>query len=113
MYASGPWKGFWQQDILGRQPMEQFELRFVPTGEITGRGYDVVGVFVFAGRFDPTTGELRMTKQYLGKHEVEYVGRNDGEGRIVGRWSVGGGHTGPFSMHPVVRGDEPIQEIVV
>ena len=53
-----------------------------------------------------------MTKQYVGRHKVDYVGRGDGEGRIIGTWSIGGYTTGPFSLQPVVRGDEPIQEIV-
>ncbi|QEL17352.1 hypothetical protein [Limnoglobus roseus] len=112
MYPSGPWKGFWHQDIHGRQPMEQFELHFATDGTITGRGVDMVGLFFFRGTCHTTTGQLTMTKQYVGKHAVEYVGRSDGEGRIVGTWSIYGITTGPFSLHPVLRGDEPIQEIV-
>lgn len=118
MFPSGPWKGFWQQTGYGRQPMEQFELRFDPDGEVTGRGIDMVGPFLFRGRYNPATGEVRLVKQFIGKHTVDYVGRSDGEGRIVGTWSFAWappveGHTyGPFSLQPVVRGDEPIQEIV-
>lgn len=112
MYPSGPWKGFWQQELWGRQPMERFELAFLPTGDVRGQGADVIGAFAFTGRFDPTTGEMRMTKRYVGKHTVEYVGRGDGEGRIVGTWNISDVWKGPFSMNPVVRGDEPIEEIV-
>lgn len=118
MFPSGPWKGFWRQAMHGTQPMDQFELLFSPHGEVTGRGTDMVGVFFFRGEYNAATGEVRMTKQYVGKHAVLYAGRGDGEGRIVGTWalpgypSLPGYSNGPFSMHPVVTGDEPIQEIV-
>jgi hypothetical protein len=111
MFANGPWKGFWKQDSWGRQEMEQFELAFSNDGFITGKGTDVIGIFVFRGHFDTTTGDLTMTKQYLGKHQVDYRGRPDGEGRIVGSWDIGGVWNGPFSLHPVVTGREPIQEL--
>lgn len=118
MFPSGPWKGFWQQVGHGRQPMEQFELHFDPQGTVSGRGTDVGGLFTFRGGYDPVSGEVHLIKQYVGKHAVEYVGRGNGEGQIIGTWSFPGmpliqGYTcGPFSLHPVVRGDEPIQEIV-
>lgn len=112
MYPNGPWKGFWQQTSWGRQEMEQFELRFAADGTISGRGTDVVGVFVFKGTYDTGTGQLTMTKKYIGKHEVNYLGKPDGEGRIVGTWDISGTYTGPFSLQPVVACDEPIYEIV-
>jgi hypothetical protein len=112
MFPSGPWKGFWHQDGFGRQAMEQFELHFTPDGTVRGQGTDMVGVFTFRGRYDPAAGTVELTKQYLGQHAVEYVGASDGEGKIIGTWSIAGYWSGPFSLQPVVRGDEPIEEIV-
>lgn len=112
MFPSGIWKGYWRQDRVGTQEMEQFELHFAADGAVRGQGYDIVGAFVFRGSYGPDTGEIRMTKQYLGKHAVEYDGKSDGEGKIVGTWSIGDIWSGPFCLVPVVRGDEPIAEVV-
>lgn len=111
MFPSGAWKGFWYQDGFGRQEMDHFELHFLDDGTIRGRGTDMVGLFTFNGTYNTSTGQIRMTKQYIGKHTVAYTGQGDGEGKIVGTWSIAGYWSGPFSLHPVVRGDEPIQEI--
>lgn len=113
MYPSGRWDGFWVQTGWGRQAMTPFTLHFL-AGRVTGEGRDVVGRFTFSGEYDEVTGELRLVKQYLGRHQVLYVGRPDGEGSIQGTWSIGEHHTGPFLLRPVVAkpsGDEPIQEI--
>ncbi|MDB5313573.1 MAG: hypothetical protein JWO38_7775 [Gemmataceae bacterium] len=113
MYPSGPWEGFWVQELYGRQPMTTFTLHFA-TGEITGEGKDVIGRFVFTGSYDVQTGEVVMMKQYLGKHQVWYRGTPDGEGCIQGTWSIGENWKGPFLIKPVLhrpRGDEPIQEL--
>lgn len=113
MFPSGVWRGFWVQDRFGRQEMEAFELHF-RDGEVTGHGRDVVGRFVFHGEYDERTGHVRMTKQYLGKHQVFYDGRPDGEGSILGKWTISPEWSGPFRLHPDVprpTGDEPIYEI--
>jgi hypothetical protein len=113
MYPSGVWRGFWEQTEFGRQSMSDFRLRF-HDGTITGSGTDVVGAFVFRGVFDTKTGEIRMVKQYLGKHQVLYVGQPDGEGSIAGTWSIGPLWSGPFAIQPVLgraTGEEPIMEI--
>jgi hypothetical protein len=113
MYPSGRWDGFWVQSHLGRQAMTPFTLRF-EAGCITGEGRDVVGRFTFSGEYDETTGEVRMLKQYIGKHRVLYVGRPDGEGSIQGTWSIGELTSGPFLLRPRIAkptGEEPIQEI--
>lgn len=121
MYPSGSWRGFWQQDGWGRQPMAAFRLRFCRSGEVTGGGTDVIGPFTIAGECDPRTGEVALLKMYRGKHTVEYVGRPDGEGCIGGEWVVnetiaGGTYAcrGPFLLKPDLpppAGDEPIREI--
>jgi hypothetical protein len=93
--------------------MAAFTLQFA-AGRVSGGGRDVVGRFTFSGEYDEATGEVRMVKQYLGKHQVLYIGRPDGEGSILGTWSIGPSHTGPFLLRPVIAkptGDEPIQEI--
>ncbi len=113
MYPSGRWDGFWVQKHLGRQAMTSFTLQFA-AGIVTGDGRDMVGPFTFSGEYDEATGEVRMAKQYLGKHAVLYVGRPDGEGSIQGTWSIGPFGRGPFLLRPVIAkstGDEPIQEI--
>ena len=118
MFPSGVWEGFWEQGNLGKQPMTQFELHFRPDGTISGHGRDMVGRFTFAGDFDPVTGRVEMVKQYLGAHQVQYDGRPDGEGCILGTWTISQfgyqSDTGSFALKPALKrptGDEPIQEI--
>jgi hypothetical protein len=114
MYASGVWIGFWEQSVYGRQPMKEFELTFQPDGTVRGKGTDVVGPFLFTGEWDRATGRVALTKQYLGKHQVRYEGQPDGEGSIVGTWTIRGSDTGPFGMSPHLAkptGDEPIHVI--
>jgi len=118
MYPSGVWAGYWEQDGFGRQEMAEFELHFRPDGLIRGHGRDIAGRFTFAGEFSTTSGQVTLTKQYLGKHKVEYVGRPDGEGCILGTWvMIFGGiefDRGAFVLRPILRrptGDEPISEI--
>lgn len=112
MYPSGRWDGFWVQKGWGRQAMTPFTLNFAD-GLITGSGRDMVGVFTFSGEYDPATGGVRLVKQYIGKHQVLYIGQPDGEGSIQGMWHLIG-DSGPFLLRPVMQrptGDEPIQEI--
>lgn len=113
MYPSGRWDGFWVQQYYGRQAMTPFTLHFTE-GRVTGQGKDMVGRFTFSGIYDEATGTVRIVKQYVGKHQVLYVGQPDGEGSIQGTWSIGPDQKGPFLLRPMTqkpRGDEPIQEI--
>ena len=113
MYPSGRWDGFWVQTVYGRQPMRTFTLRFAE-GKVSGEGRDVIGRFTFSGIYNETTGAVRLVKQYVGKHAVLYVGQPDGEGSILGTWSIGPYCSGSFLLRPVTQkptGDEPIQEI--
>ncbi|HVK16909.1 MAG TPA: hypothetical protein VM533_08160 [Fimbriiglobus sp.] len=120
MLPSGVWRGFWEQEGYGRQPMEAFELHF--RGELaTGHGRDVVGRFTFHGEFDEKSGRVMLIKQYLGRHQVLYDGRPDGEGSILGKWTITESFVGreyvtvgPFVLSPDLprpTGDEPIIEI--
>lgn len=99
MYPSGEWKGFWDQAIFGRQEMRGLVLRFAG-GAVEGEGRDVIGPFTFCGRYDGQ-GHVTLVKQYLGRHEVLYQGRYDGEGTIFGQWSIDELWTGKFALSPV------------
>ncbi len=108
MYRSGLWRGFWQQEQFGKQSMHDFTLKFAH-GTITGQGTDIVGEFLVAGEYHTATGQLTLTKQYHGKHAVEYIGHPDGEGSIQGTWTILAGgfrteYTGPFLMQPANQG---------
>jgi hypothetical protein len=116
MYPSGSWAGFWEQAGWGRQRMTAFELHFAD-GRVTGRGTDVVGPFTIRGEYETASGKVAWVKQYVGKHRVLYSGTPDGEGSILGTWSLevaGIKNTGPFLLKPehgTPAGDEPIREI--
>lgn len=112
MFASGTWNGWWEQSIYGRQLMAEFQLRF-DSGQVTGGGVDIIGKFHVVGKYD-SAGHVRFVKQYVGKHVVHYEGRHDGEGTILGNWSIPPIWSGPFALRPVAAKadpDLPIQEI--
>ena len=95
---------------LARAVIAEFSDRYgVAVRMVAGGTIPAAGRFILMG-----TATSPLVKQYLGKHQVLYVGRPDGEGSILGTWSIGEHCTGPFLLRPVVakpRGDEPIQEI--
>jgi hypothetical protein len=99
MYPSGAWRGFWEQPVFGRQSMRQMVLRF-EGGRIDGDGVDVIGRFTFTGSYDDS-GSVALIKQYAGRHQVIYRGAYDGEGSILGRWSIGDSWSGPFALAPI------------
>ena len=117
MSPSGAWRGFWQQEGYGRQPMEEFQLVFAG-GEVRGRGIDVIGPFTIRGECE-ADGTIAFVKQYLAKHAVIYRGQSDGEGSILGTWCIendifGVVYKGPFLMQParpVIPNDLPISDI--
>lgn len=78
--------GWWEQDYLGRQPMEGLMIQ-IHEGKITGSGYDMVGSFTFEGTVDENQNVL-MHKHYLGQHQVVYKGEYDGNNLLWGIWSV-------------------------
>jgi hypothetical protein len=99
MYPSGSWRGWWEQPRFGRQEMQAFQLRFAG-GLVEGEGRDIVGRFTFHGTYDDQGG-VYLVKQYIGKHQVTYMGTYDGEGTISGRWSILDLASGPFALTPV------------
>ncbi len=111
MFLSGRWRGYWEQPGLGRQPMHDLVLQFAE-GTIAGHGRDVVGQFTFAGSYNDR-GEIMLIKQYP-FHQVLYKGEPDGEGAIVGTWTILSDSSGPFALTPLTvppNKDQAIQEI--
>ena len=112
MFPSGLWRAYWEQEGWGRQEMFELHLAF-DQGTVRGFGQDMVGRFIFTGQYDEQGGVV-LTKQYLGRHSVRYVGRSTGEGIIQGIWEIPPHWSGPFAMAPVqpaTAPDQPIEEI--
>ncbi|MEK6234735.1 MAG: hypothetical protein N2C14_08485, partial [Planctomycetales bacterium] len=61
MYPSGTWKGYWEQEGIGRQPMGELQLRFSPSGVVEGEGRDLVGAFRFTGEVSER-GSITLVK---------------------------------------------------
>ncbi len=95
-YPSGSWRGYWEQTFWGRQLMHNLVLTFAH-GTVQGRGTDCIGAFTFQGEHD-AQGHVTLVKQYLGKHQVLYQGTYDGEGSILGRWTIPPAWSGPFAL---------------
>jgi hypothetical protein len=98
MDPSGRWRGHWEQEIWGRQPMHDLVLRFT-AGRIEGYGTDIIGPFTFQGEYDQS-GAVVLVKHYILRHQVLYRGRYDGEGTIFGEWTIGDLWRGPFALSP-------------
>ena len=71
---------------MGRQPMSDLKVQ-VHDGLIHGSGLDVVGQFTMAGQM-AQGGVVRIVKQYVGRHQVVYIGNYDGEGTLFGTWMI-------------------------
>src|SRR5689334_22887321 len=82
-----PCEGWWEQVFFGRQAMRQLGLSF-DGGMIRGAGVDIVGAFLLDGTMSPE-GDVVMAKKYVGKHQVQYIGKYDGEGLMWGTWRLG------------------------
>lgn len=83
---SGTWRGWYLQPAASftRGPME---MRVDVRGqELVGEGTDRVGRFTFGGMLDPTNGEARLRKHYVGMHSLLYVGVMHG-GILRGIWT--------------------------
>ena len=105
-FPSGPWIGFWIQQRLGKQPMS-LSLQFVE-GRVAGSGRDIIGRFDFSGIYDLKSGRVIMTKQYEGRHRVQYDGANQGDGMwLWGVWNIRSARGG-FHLWPEGE-DDPTQ----
>ena len=81
--CSGPWKGFWTQDLV-RGSM-RLSLQFAGN-DINGSGNDPVGSFDISGIFSDETQRVLFTSAYR-THTVDYSGVWDGH-FIYGRWTL-------------------------
>ncbi|MCU0876397.1 MAG: hypothetical protein MUF06_01210 [Pirellulaceae bacterium] len=98
--------GWWEEVGYGRQPMHQLKLR-ISGSQISGSGTDIVGPFTLQGTIS-AGGGVAMVKQYLGQHQVDYLGTYDGEGTMFGEWRLG-----PFSDRWAISFQRPTQRIGV
>jgi hypothetical protein len=88
--------------LPGRHEME-LDLLF-REGAMTGDGRDRIGRFLIRGKYDIGNGKCSWTKRYLGKHDVSYLGYNEGKG-IWGLWEIPPGWRGGFHIWPSAMGD--------
>lgn len=125
-FPSGPWQGFWLHPASNNQRGEMEIVLTFADEQLTGEGRDVVGEFLFKGRYSLESGECHFTKHYIGKHNVFYRGFNEGKG-IWGLWEIrysipggrtyidkGGFHIWPEGMsdptHSSLKTEEPIPQ---
>ncbi len=104
--------GWWEQAGFGRQPMNNLVVEF-SAGHLSGSGMDIVGEFTLQGHMQ-SDGQIRLVKQYVGRHQVIYLGQYDGEGTFFGTWVIDVLH-GSWSIKILAgRGDSQpaIQEIL-
>ena len=85
-FPSGPWTGYFLQKVIPGRHLMGLRITF-RQGMIRGEGRDWVGTFVLSGHYDLADGKCRWTKRYLGKHDVDYQGFNEGKG-IWGTWQI-------------------------
>lgn len=88
------WEG-WYEQKGGQYPMKIDNLIVNPTGVMTGNGSDKIGAFTING-FMSQNGTFSFTKQYIGKHSVNYNG-SVGSGTLQGNWTLQQ-HTGTFCI---------------
>jgi hypothetical protein len=91
-------EGWWEQDMYGRQPMQELRLEF-QDGAVSGSGTDIVGPFTLEGVL--ANGKVDITKQYIGRHRLKYIGDFDGEGTMQGTWMIGGVSGGRWAIRIV------------
>lgn len=85
-FPGGPWTGFFLQYWLPGRHITRLQMSF-HDGELDGTGSDIIGCYRVAGRYDGDTGRCEWTKQYFGRHSIEYRGVADGTG-IWGVWEL-------------------------
>ncbi|HEV3259442.1 MAG TPA: hypothetical protein VG013_21425 [Gemmataceae bacterium] len=92
-FPSGPWTGFFLQRLVPGRHMMELRLTF-SSGHMLGEGRDWVGPFVIQGRYHLEDGRCGWVKHYLGKHDVQCNGFNEGKG-IWGVWEIPGTSASP------------------
>ena len=106
-FPGGVWTGFYLQYWLPGRHRTDAVLAW-SAGEVSGGGADHVGTYTMSGSYDVATGSCEWTKQYLGKHAVQYRGLADASG-VWGVWEIrllGGLYhdRGGFHLWPEGRG---------
>jgi len=77
--------------------LESLRLRVWKDGRKFGRRvYEVIDLSLLG---DYAGEEVRFTKQYIGKHSVQYSGKWD-KVSLRGRWSISGNSSGAFLLKP-------------
>lgn len=109
-FPSGPWKGFFLMPSSPDRHGMELLLTF-REGTILGEGRDRVGEFLVRGRYQTDDGKCWWTKRYVGKHDVSYLGYNEGKG-IWGTWDIPPIWRGGFHIWPEAMGD-PTKETLV
>lgn len=100
---TGEWRGFYLEWHRSDRGWMHLYLAF-EAGRIVGEGTDYVGPWTAMGRYDVESGCCQWTKQYVGKHKVQYEG-NGGPDGIRGRWRINLVGSGDFHIWPAFRGD--------
>ncbi len=86
-FPSGPWEGFFLMSQTDRKRHMMDLILTCSETRMTGEGQDFVGDFILRGRYEIATGRCVWNKKYLNRHEVGYVGYNEGKG-IFGKWEI-------------------------
>lgn len=97
---SGEWAGHYAQS--GSRYPQRMTLEFAD-GVVRGDGVDGLGGFTLEGEYRAVDGEVRVgwVKTYDGAHSILYLGVVDGDGSIVGQWSIARWAKDDFALRPV------------
>jgi hypothetical protein len=106
-FPSGQWFGFYTYAGHSKQFLMDLILEF-KEGAISGEGADGIGLFLISGNYSTSNGECSWTKQYIGRHSVNYRGFREAKG-IWGTWNLSISKGG-FHIWPLSEG-EPLKEI--
>ena len=99
-FVSGEWCGFYIESHRPQRGWMHLYLAF-EDGKIRGEGTDYIGPWVATGTYEEGSGECQWTKNYVGKHNVDYVGTCTENG-IQGKWRIIS--EGPFHIWPKSHG---------
>lgn len=74
-----------------------FDTFIIKDNDIKASGEDIWGNFEFTGKIDHTKGKVKMVKQYIGQHSVDYNGTFE-DNVIAGDWFIDEGCTDSFKI---------------
>ena len=100
-FPSGEWRGFFLEPQTGARRYWMDLCLSFSEGHVNGNGRDLISDFVIKGRYDTTSGDVRLDKHYVGRHHVYCKGCADGTNvGIWGVWEVGPDYRGGFHIWP-------------